>query len=184
MWQSGAQARSRTLQYHPDGCDFVCLNGSNRYTRALYGGYTDFRVETSDRPIFAIYLAKNHRNIRFRLMLNGRTVELEKMSHCEARYNAGMRTYKLSDPTLGKATLTVTVLAMPDSDAAIWQVRGEGLPASATLECIACGIKQPKLYRAGDMNSDPADSFDPAPDENNRQTVSAPLGQQPCYIYI
>ena len=184
MWQSGVQARSRTLQYHPDGRDFVCLNGSNRYTRALYGGYTDFRVETSDRPIFAIYLAKNHRNIRFRLMLNGRTVELEKMSHCEARYNAGMRTYKLSDPTLGKATLTVTVLAMPDSDAAIWQVRGEGLPASTTLECIACGIKQPKLYRAGDMNSDPADSFDPAPDENNRQTVSAPLGQQPCYIYI
>ena len=45
----------RKLQYHPDGFDIVCHDGHNRYTRALYGGYTDFRVETSDRPIFATY---------------------------------------------------------------------------------------------------------------------------------
>ena len=42
----------RTIQYRPEGNDFVCVNGKNRYTRALYGGITDFRLETSDRPVF------------------------------------------------------------------------------------------------------------------------------------
>ena len=28
---------ARTLQYRPDGEDFVSVNGKNRYTRALYG---------------------------------------------------------------------------------------------------------------------------------------------------
>ena len=42
---------ARTLQYHPDGEDFVSVNGKNRYTRALYGSHTAFRLETSDRPI-------------------------------------------------------------------------------------------------------------------------------------
>ena len=52
LWPFQAQAanKARTLQYHPDGRDIVCVNGENRYTRALYGGYSDFRVETSDRP--------------------------------------------------------------------------------------------------------------------------------------
>ena len=61
-----AATKPRTLQYHPDGRDIVCVNGANRYTRALYGGYTDFRIETSDRPIFGTYRGKNHRNVRFR----------------------------------------------------------------------------------------------------------------------
>ena len=34
----------RTIQYRPDGNDFVCVNGKNRYTRALYGGITDFSL--------------------------------------------------------------------------------------------------------------------------------------------
>ena len=49
----------RRLQYLPDGDDFVCVNGENRYTRALYGGYTDWRLETSDVPAFAIYKKNN-----------------------------------------------------------------------------------------------------------------------------
>ena len=48
--QRGAE---RYLQYYPEHGQFVCVNGKNRYTRALYGGYTDYRVETSDVPIFA-----------------------------------------------------------------------------------------------------------------------------------
>ncbi len=49
LWPFQAQAanKARTLQYHPDGRDIVCVNGENRYTRALYGGYSDFRVEPS-----------------------------------------------------------------------------------------------------------------------------------------
>ena len=51
----------RQLQYYPEGDAFVCVNGNNRYTRALYGTNTDYRIETSDRPIFALYKAKNYR---------------------------------------------------------------------------------------------------------------------------
>ena len=40
--------------YRPEGRAFVCENGNNRYTRALYGGPTDYCIETSDRPVFAI----------------------------------------------------------------------------------------------------------------------------------
>ena len=46
---------ARSFQYLPDGHDFVCQDGTNRYTRALYGSHTEYRVETSDRPIFAIF---------------------------------------------------------------------------------------------------------------------------------
>ena len=66
MLASVATAQTaRKLQYQPEGRDIVCRDGQNRYTRALYGGYTDFRVETSDRPIFATYRSRSCRNIRF-----------------------------------------------------------------------------------------------------------------------
>ena len=45
---------SRTLQYRPDGEDFVSVNGKNRYTRALYGSHTAFRLEPSDLSLIHI----------------------------------------------------------------------------------------------------------------------------------
>ena len=63
--QKEGTVRIGTVNYRPDGRDIVCHDGQNRYTRALYGGYTDFRVETSDRPIFATYRSRHCRNIRF-----------------------------------------------------------------------------------------------------------------------
>ena len=56
----------RTLQYRPDGDEFVCVNGKNRYTRALYGSHSPFRVETSDRPVFAFYNNGRGGNISFK----------------------------------------------------------------------------------------------------------------------
>ena len=55
-----AQNDSRPLQYFPEGDSFVSVNGYNRFTRALYGGHTLFRIETSDRPVFAAYNKSNH----------------------------------------------------------------------------------------------------------------------------
>ena len=114
----------------------MCVNGTNRYTRALYGGYTDFRVETSDRPIFGTERGENHRNVRCRMTLNGKTIQLENTARCEARYNAGMRTYKLTDPSFGKGSLTITKLAMPDREEGFWQFQSKGLPADATMKSI------------------------------------------------
>lgn len=41
----------RTAHYMPEGNAFVCVNGSSRYTRALYGSTAEWRLETSDRPV-------------------------------------------------------------------------------------------------------------------------------------
>ena len=175
-------SQPRKLQYYPDGRDIVCVNGDNRYTRALYGSYTDFRVETSDRPIFGIYRGKEHRNIRFRLLLNGRVLPLEETVHCEARYQAGCRTYSLKDPLMGNGQLIITVLMMPDSETALWQFSSKDIPLDAILEGVMCGIKHPKLNRSGDMNANPSDCFDPAPDENHRQTVRWRVGKDATYV--
>ena len=53
-YNDGKQNVERTQQYFPEGDAFVCENGNNRFTRALYGSHTDWRVETSDRPVFAV----------------------------------------------------------------------------------------------------------------------------------
>ena len=60
----------RRANYQPDGRGFVSVNGNNRYTRALYGSVDEWRLETSDRPIFAIYKKNSHRNIRFKVNLS------------------------------------------------------------------------------------------------------------------
>lgn len=175
----------RTLQYHPDGRDIVCHNGNNRYTRALYGGYTDFRVETSDRPIFATYRSRNCRNIRFWITVGGKKMPLEQTTHAEARYNSGKRVYKLADNGWGKNKhLVLTVLAQPDTESVIWQFDSQGLPEDAMLSCTVCDILHPDLKRWGDMNSDPADAFDPAPTETNKQTTEWRIGSSKTYVVL
>ena len=57
----------RQASYYPEGNAFVCVNGNHRYTRALYGSMAEWRVETSDRPIFATYKKNQTGNIRFRI---------------------------------------------------------------------------------------------------------------------
>lgn len=177
-------ASGRRLQYRPEGREIVSVNGNNRYTRALYGGYTDFRIETSDRPIFATFRNKSHRNIRFRLHLNGKSQQLDNVAHCESRYYSGMRTYKLTDSSWGKASLTLTVLALPDSESGIWKFEANGFTKGTKLECIVCDILRPNFYRWGDMNADPADSFEPAKDESNRITAQCDLDKKISYISV
>ncbi len=79
------QKPARRLQYYPDGRDIVCVNGENRYSRALYGGPTLFRLETSDRPVFATYNNDKSKNFRFYLTCGGETVQLDSTDYCEAR---------------------------------------------------------------------------------------------------
>ena len=177
-------ADSRTLHYYPDGHDIVCQDGDKRYNRALYGSYTEYRLETSDRPIFAVYRSKAHKNIRFRLTANGKTTPLELTTHAEARYNAGKRVYKLTDASWGKGSLTITVLLQPDAESAIWKFEPQNMPSDAKVEMVVCDIKRPKFNRSGDMNSDPADSFEPADGEPNKQTIQWMLGTETTYAVL
>ena len=174
----------RRMQYYPDGKEIVCVNGNNRYTRALYGSYTDFRIETSDRPIFGIYKGKMPRNVRFVATIGGKERPLEEMARCEARYHAGKRSYTLTDTALGKGKMNITVLAMPDTETAIWRFETTASGSDITMKGVVCGIRKPQLARGGDMNANPKDSFDPAADENSRQTVRWRMGKEPVYVVL
>ena len=82
-------AQKQSQQYRPNLTSFICENGENRYTRALYGSPTDWRLETSDRPIFAVVKKGHHRSVRF--VVNG--VPLDSTDYCRATYKDGMRYY-------------------------------------------------------------------------------------------
>ena len=181
---AAATGKPRSSQYYPEGRDIVCVNGDNRYTRALYGGYTDFRVETSDRPLFATFSGKNHRNVRFRLKVKGKTIALEQTARCEARYHAGKRSYQLTDPAFGRGTVDVIVLAAPDEEAAVWQFQTHGLPADAVLQCVGCRVKAKSFSRWGDLNADPRDGFDPDAEETDKMTAEWKVGDGISYAVV
>ena len=151
--QTNKEISPRTLQYEPGaGGDFVCFNGNNRYTRALYGSHTDWRLETSDRPIFAIVKKGYHRNIRFVVEIDGQDYPLEEITPCIARYYQGMRTYQLNG--WSGVQLDIKVIAMPDSESAIWQFSSLQLKGRGKIKALVSEIAQPKLYRNGDIGAD------------------------------
>lgn len=150
----------RVLQYTPDGEDFVCVNGKNRFTRALYGSWSPFRLETSDRPVFAAYEKKNSKHIRFRVMSGNTSVALDSLAFCEARYTAGKRSYRLTDPVFGKGELQISVWALPDSDGAVWKFSAKDMSDKVRLQAFISEIRARKLNRNGDMGADPPDCFE------------------------
>lgn len=160
----------RTLQYYPEDDAFVCVNGKNRYTRALYGGYTEYRVETSDRPIFAIFKKKEHRNVSMELIYKGESFPLEETDYCKARYANGTRSYELRHGAWGEGRLSITVVALVDTEGAIWKFTKKGFTDSVKLKVNVCGIANTKLHRNGDMGADMPGSFDPSPDKEGLES--------------
>src|SRR5215204_5794418 len=63
--------KPRELRYKPDGTDFVITNGTRLFTRALYGTHSAFRVETGDRPEFALYMPGMGGNFKLGIELDG-----------------------------------------------------------------------------------------------------------------
>lgn len=176
----------RSLQYLPDGEDFVCVNGKNRYTRALYGSPTAWRLETSDRPIFATFVKNNCRNIRFRLHLpDGTVTPLEETSFCEARYTPGRRSYRLKDESWGKSReLRIVALPSMTEEQALWEFSGN-LPEGTVIEAIVSPIRNPKLSRNGDMGADAPLSFDPIETGEVLQRLECALSvQENTYIKV
>lgn len=149
----------RTLRYTPDGEDFVIVNGDRKFTRALYGGHSGFRLETSDVPEFAFYLPHMGGNLSFSLQHGEYCLSLNEASRVESRYRAGSRIYHITDPLMGKGKLTITALACYDEDAAIWQITAEDMPADMELQWLYGGASGSRFSREGDMGVDPADCF-------------------------
>lgn len=151
---------ARSQQYFPHDEAFVCVNGDNRFTRALYGGYTDWRVETSDRPVFALVKKNHHRHLRF--LVNG--VALDSTEYCRASYVNGMRIYSLKDRRWGEhSELALQVVALPDREGAVWLFDDRQFAKPATFRAELCAIASPKLHRNGDIGADKPGVFEPSP---------------------
>ena len=175
---------ARTWQYRPDGQDFVCVNGENRYTRALYGSHDEDRLETSDRPVFVAYKKKDSRNISFSLTVNGKTTRLDETDHCEARYTAGRRSYVLTDKGWGSGKVEMSVLAFPDRQGGIWKIVTSGFKGGVTVHAECCEIANQKLKRSGDMNAEEAGSLEASPDKKQLQTLDWDATNNITYMTI
>lgn len=158
----------REVQYIPDDGDFLCINGKNRYTRALYGSNTEYRVETSDKPVFALFKAKNYRNVRFYV----NDVQLDSVEYCEARYGKGRRSYVVSDSRWGdEARLRIECVAMHDAEGAYWHFTAEGFSGNVTLRSKVCNIAVTKLSRNGDIGADKPGCFEASATEEGLVTA-------------
>ena len=172
----------RIMRYYPDGRDFVCLNGNGRYNRPLYGTYTRFRLETSDRPIFATFDGPESYNLRFYLECGGKTIRLDEASWCEARYRGGRRTYLVRDEAWGRGELAITAMASFSSQSGIWKFCASGFDAPATLSVRRCRAADTgmKWY---DLGVNPPESLDPAPGEPDLLTASWKLADESYLLY-
>ena len=166
----------RSQQYFPMASAFVCessleeclqgKSGTNRFTRALYGGWTDYRIETSDRPVFAIVKKNHHRHLRF--VVNG--VSLDSTDYCKAYYMGGRRRYLLRDARWGEhQSLELQVVACHDREGAVWWFRSSWFKEPVRMEARMCEIANPKLHRNGDIGADKPGVFEAAPGEKGLQ---------------
>lgn len=181
MLSSSAQGvMQRTANYHPDGRGFSCVNGNNRYTRALYGSVDEWRLETSDRPIFAIFKKNNHRNIRFVIKCNGQAFQLDSVEYCKARYEAGKREYLMKDKRWGSGVLKLSVLAYPQTEGAVWKFAAENF-GKAKIEIVGmiCETRVSKFKRAGDIGKfDGPEAFDAPAQPKKLSTVAGMMPQK------
>lgn len=181
LLSSSAQGMmQRTANYQPDGRGFSCVNGNNRYTRALYGSVDEWRLETSDRPIFAIFKKNNHRNIRFLIKCNGQAFQLDSVEYCKARYEAGKREYLMKDKRWGSGVLKLSVLAYPQTEGAVWKFAAENF-GKAKIEIVGmiCETKVSKFKRAGDIGKfDGPEAFDAPAQPKMLSTVAGIMPQK------
>lgn len=147
------------LRYKPDGGDFVITNGTRLFTRALYGTHTAFRVETGDRPEFALYMPGMGGNFTFGLGLGDQTKWLTKARKITARYRAGAMLYTIEDSLLGSGKLQLEILAMADAEGFIIKTKCENIVKPVDLYWAFGGASGKKFSRDGDMGPDPESSF-------------------------
>ena len=171
---SGASEKpARQMQYWPEGRSIVCVNGDNRYTRALYGSHTLFRLETSDRPIFATYDKGNSKNIRLYLTTGGKTVRLDSTTYCKAEYEGGERRYLVKHDAWGKeAELRIIALASQREETALWGFECMGFAGDVQMEARVCQVAKTKMSREGDLGLEPRSSYEASADEKGLQTIT------------
>lgn len=149
----------RSLRYHPDGTDFVIQDGNRRFTRALYGTNTAFRVEAGDLPEFALYMPGMGGNLKFGLLTGKQNKWMIDAADITARYRPGSMIYIIKDPILGKGTLHLTILALSKAEGMVLKARFENVDQEATLFWAFGGASGKNFSRSGDMGPDPESVF-------------------------
>ncbi|MGN1228303.1 MAG: DUF4450 domain-containing protein [Prevotella sp.] len=156
---SGVKA-GRKYHYRPDGREIICHNGENKYTRALYGTHDPFRLETSDRPLFATFKKGECRNLKLYAIIGKKRIALDSAYFdCEARYLGGRRTYRLSH---GDLRIDIYAMAsfLHDEDA-IWRFTTSS--KKIELEAVLTNARSSKFQRNGDLGVDDLTKFEPVP---------------------
>ncbi len=179
------RSSERVMQYTPTSGGYIYRkNGNNLYTRALYGGNTGFRIETSDRPIFAAFHGKDNRNIHFIVTVNGHSLRLDSVAECRSYYRGGERRYELSDPTWGKGHISVITLAPRHYEAGLWKIEAVDMPDNSEIKAVCVPTVKIKLSRNGDMGADPANCFAPNPEGIEEVTPELPIGGDRKVVFV
>lgn len=179
-------AIQRQNNYYPEGEAIVCVNGNNRYTRALYSHNSSFRVETSDRPIFAIYQNKKECcNLSLTMKTKNTTLRMDSVKYCKARYEAGCRSYLLRDEHWNEGEIHISVLADKAQEGGIWKIETKGFKEKVTFEASLCKSVSQKPNRNGDIGSFyKSGTFEASADRANLRMATITLNNSIGYITI
>ncbi|HEX8316278.1 MAG TPA: DUF4450 domain-containing protein, partial [Flavisolibacter sp.] len=151
--------KEREVHYKSDGEDFVLVNGSRRFNRALYGGNSGFRAEAGDLPEFAMYLPGMGGNLKFGLIAGDSSKWIINAKKIETRYRPGVMIYKIEDPLLGNGSITITALATYEKEGLIIKIESANVPSTTKLFAAYGGATGTRFSREGDIGADPESSF-------------------------
>ncbi|WP_367389870.1 DUF4450 domain-containing protein [Lewinella sp. LCG006] len=154
----------RSLRYTPEGEAFVINNGERRFNRALYGGYSGFRVEAGDLPEFALYRPRLAGTLRLGLLTENGSKWLIDAVRIKATYDPGQMRYEVKDELLGTTTLLVEVLALHQQEGLIFRFRSEQPLKQVKLLLAFGGASDERFSREGDIGADPESVFYLEPD--------------------
>lgn len=162
-------------EYRPEGRAFVVENGDARFTRALYGGPSAFRLETSDRPEFGLWMPGMGGNVTFSVTVDKQKLPLLEAADIVCRYTEAARVYVISDPLFRGGTVTLTARASDEYEGAFWKVEYDKMPASTRIGVRYGGASGKRFSRNGDLGVDPADAFALTPEgcADNAYTLHA-----------
>jgi hypothetical protein len=157
--QTKDEFSSRKLRYHPDGSDFVIVNGNRRYNRALYGTHTTLRVEAGDLPEFALFMPGIGGDFKLGIISGNKSKWCNDFSYIQSRYRPGTMIYHLKDELLGKAQMDLQLLAMNDSEGMLLRVIVSGGVSKIKLVWAFGGASGLHPSRNGDIGADSESVF-------------------------
>lgn len=147
----------RTIQYWPEEEGIVCIDGQNRFTRALYGRCEAARLETSDEPEFGLYMPYMGGNLRFdiehtqiKTVYDGVSRDYQITLPVQYRQNAAEEAYVF---------ISAYALQVP-SAGGVWSISGQNVKPGAQLQLRYGAATNASFSRNGDLGVDKKDCFD------------------------